>query len=522
MNNSTQTLKPEYVVAIILKRRWFIIIPFCFAMIVGLYLAVTLPKVYQSKTLILIEPQRVPEDYVRSVVSSDLDARISTISQQIMSRTNLEKVINEFKLYSGPVYENMFMEDKIEGLRKRVSVDVTKASRTDTQAFSVSFRGTEPSKVMKVANVLATYFIDQNLKVREAQAIGTSNFLEDELTSMRKRLEGVEEVLKKYRIQYMGALPEQLETNLRVLDRLQIDLGSRQTSLRDAKNRLALLENRMPAYQSSLAEGIVEGDLPNPNQLKQQLASLEARYTSQHPDVVRLKKMIADFEEKEEKKREKTDGESGPETTETETTLRTPYMTQSAEIQDQIKTLEVAIAKTKNRITSYQKRVEDTPTREQELMVLRRDHKNMQESYASLLNRKLEAEISVNMEKKQKGERFRILDPARLPQKPVSPDMKKLFMFSVAVGLGIGGGIIFLLEHFNTTFKNREDIESFLKLPVLASVPPMYKQRDIRWQKINQVLSLFFTIICFLQLAGFGLLTVKGVDQTLELVRRLM
>ncbi len=521
MPNTTESIKPEYIIELVLRQRWFIIIPFCLSMTAGLYLAFTLPRVYQSETLILVEPQRVPEDYVRSVVSSDIDARISTISQQIMSRTNLEKVIDEFKLYSGPEYEGMYMEDKIEGMRKRITVDVTRARR-GTDAFSISFKGKNPERVMKVANVLANYFIDQNLKVREAQAIGTSDFLEDELNTMRKRLEGVEEILKKYRVKYMGALPEQLETNLRILDRLQTQLSDRQESLRDAKNRLAPLENLSPVYQSSSAEGIIEEDLSNPNLLKQQLANLKLRYTDQHPDVIRLNKIIADLEAKTEKETGETTEESQAEASVSETAMRTPYMTQREEIKGQIKTLEAEILKINNQTKYYQKRVEDTPKREQELMSLRRDHQNIQESYNSLLNRKLEAEIAVNMEKKQKGERFRILDPARLPEKPVSPNMKKLFMLAVAAGLGIGAGIIFLLEYFNTSFKKPEDIESFLGLPVLVTIPPIYQPKDIRLQKLNQILSIFFIMISLALFAGFGVLTIKGVDQTMELIRRLM
>ena len=199
----TEAIKPEMIIGIVLRRRWFIIIPFCLSMIAGIYLSVTLPKEYQAETLILIEPQRVPQNYVQPIVSSDLDTRISTISQQIMSRTNLEKIIERFKLFSAPKYEKMYMEDKVESIRKRVSVEVTRV-RNDAEAFNISFIWADREKVMNIANTLATYFIDQNLKVREAQAVGTSNFLDDELNTMKIRLMGVEENLKKYRETYMG------------------------------------------------------------------------------------------------------------------------------------------------------------------------------------------------------------------------------------------------------------------------------------------------------------------------------
>ena len=156
-------------------------------MIIGIYLAFTLPKIYSSQTLILVEPQRVPASYVQSIVSTNIESRINTISQQIMSRTNIEKIINEYKLLDDPKYEKMYQEDKLEMIRKQITVSVTRAGGAD--AFTVSFQGKDPQKVMNVANALASYFIDENLKVREAQAIGTSDFLENEKAGMLKRLE---------------------------------------------------------------------------------------------------------------------------------------------------------------------------------------------------------------------------------------------------------------------------------------------------------------------------------------------
>ena len=248
MRNPAETIKPEEIIEIILRRRWYIIIPFCLSMMIGIYFALTLPKVYSARTLILLQPQRVPSNYVRSIVPVDLDSRINTLSQQILSRTNLEKIINEFKLYSGPKSENMFMEDKIESMRKRIIVDVTR-SRRNTNAFSISFKGKDPEKIMRVTNALANYFIGENLKTREAQAIGTSDFLEDELSTMRKRLEEVEQALKNYREAYMGGLPEQLESNLRILDRMQEQLIERRQNITDAKNRIISIENEISQGQ---------------------------------------------------------------------------------------------------------------------------------------------------------------------------------------------------------------------------------------------------------------------------------
>jgi len=521
MAETANTIKVDQIISIILKRRWILIIPFCIAIIVGSYLAITLPKIYSASTLILIQPQKVPEDYVRSVVSSNIDSRINTISQQVLSRTNLEKIINRYNLFSEPKNQDMFMEDKVAIVAKRISVNITRSSRRVADSFSISFKGGNPDRIMKIANTLAGYVIDENLKVREAQAVGTSDFLAGELDSIRTQLTMQENILKEYREQYMGGLPEQLDSNLSILGRLQAQLDSANINLRDVKNSLANLETTQsqPAIMQPAGANAAQGTgiVTTLAQMQMQLSDLKARYTSKHPDVVNLEKMIADMEAEEvpDKDAVKTDGQ----TSGRNRNVNYAYLNRINELNSEKAGLIAEIKKLDNQTIVYQKRVEDTPKREQEILSLKRDYNNIREIYNSILNRKLEAEISVNMEKKQKGEQFRIIDPARLPQKPISPDMKKLFLFTIAAGLGVGGGIAFLFEFFNKGFKSIDDVESYLGFPVLAAIPSVFHKKDkvLRW--LNNAASVFSLMISFVLLAGFALLTFKGVDYTFELLR---
>jgi protein tyrosine kinase modulator len=523
MQKSAKSLKPEDIIDIVIRRRWLIIIPFCFSMLAGIYLSFTLPKIYSANTLILVEPQRVPDDYVRSIVSTDMDSRINTIQEQVMSRTNIEKIINKFNLFSEIQYEKKYMEDKVLNVQKRISLNVTR-DRRGTDTFSISFKDEDPEKAMKIANTLATYFIDENLKAREIQALGTSSFLDDELNSIRKELVAQELKLKEYREKYMGGLPEQLESNLRILDRLQEQLNTRQVSLADARNRLAMIKNqisenqRMPSQSDSLTNNgqVSTGSEESltPAQARARLAYLETRYTEKHPDIIRIKKIISEFE----KKNVKDDQETSEEPQYIPANMRM----QLGEITAEIKTYEEDISNLNAQIRTYQARVENTPKKEQELLSLERDYENIKASYNSLLNRKLEADIAVNMEKKQKGEQFRIIDPARLPQKPVSPDMKKLFLMLVAAGFGIGGGIIFLLEYLNTSFRSAEDIESYLGFSVMATVPVIYHRKDKWRKKLNQAFSIFSIMISFFLFVAFAMISFKGVDQTMALVNKFL
>jgi len=508
-------------------------VPFCLAMIVGMVLAVKLPKIYEANTLILVQPQRVPEKMVTSLVDTDIESRISTISQQIMSRSNIERVIERFKLFSDPGSRDMFMEDKVADLRKRIKVDVGRTkTRKDAEAFAISYQDRDPRTSMQVANGLATFFIDENLKVRESQAVGTSDFLESELETMRKRLEEQEERLKKFREEHMGELPEQLDSNLKILERLNQQLAQKEESLRSARVSLVGLESELSARQGALSSmpappgaqptGRESEDQMSLDQLRDKLAGLRSSYTDQHPDVVRLNAKIEKLQ-KEQVANPGAEKAAGGSTAGAgrfaSAQLNVEAVRQRTQLTGAFKALEADIAKLNQETRDYQRRVEATPKREQELLTLRRDYENIKSSYNSLLNRKLEAEISVNMEKKQKGEQFQIIDAARLPERPISPDLRKLFMITIAAGLGLGLGLVFLLDMADTSVRHLDRLEEETGLPVLATLPRIFQTSDRRQHRVRQTVTAVAVVIALTLTAAFAVLIFNGVESTLELVR---
>ena len=495
MNKKDESIKIDQVIDIILRHRWLIFIPLCMALMAGIYLTHTLPRTYISEALILVRPQEVPVDYVQSIVTSGINARINTISQQILSRTNLEKIIESLNLFKDEKYSSMRMEDKIINIRKNIHISLARMTvskrQKSTGAFTISFKGENPSTVLKVTNELVSHFINENLKVREAQALGTSDFLEDELKNIRTQLEGVEETYKTYRKKYMGALPEQLETNLRILDRLQDQLLAKQQLLADSKSRLFALTNS--------DAGTGDDPISKLKYLKQKLSELKVKYTDEHPDVQRLKKMINNTEAAGNKSTDKKKGKSKIDF----------YAAQrSANVKKEIKKIRLDINKINKQIAVYQQHVENTPKREQELMSLQRDYQNIKDIYNSILKRKLEAEISVNMERKQKGEQFRLVDPPRLPVTPIAPDMRKLFMFTIAAGLGVGAALIFMLEFLDTSIRKIEDVESFLGVPLLCTVSTIHQKNRAKKIWLYRVLTVISTFITLLLLAYFAFLTI--------------
>jgi polysaccharide chain length determinant protein (PEP-CTERM system associated) len=436
--------------------------------------------------------------------------------------------MQDFNLYTGPEYETMYMEDKVADLKERISVELIRREIpgyrgiTNAYAFTITFEGKEPEKVMNITNALASYFMDENIRIREAEAIGTSNFLEGELNSIREELTTNEKKQREYREKYMGELPEQLGSNMVTLTRLEEQLKAKQTNLLDAKNKLAMIMNQISEGAFLFGQGaVVTGDgriisdveqSISLEQAKEMLSYLQTRYTENHPDIIRIKKIISDLEQKNKKNDKHTSGGSR-------------YIPPKAKMEvEQIKvninTLTADISRLKSQIRSYEQRIENTPAREQELSSLQRDYQNLKASYDILLNKKLESEVSVSMEKKQKGQKFQVLDVARLPEKPSFPNMKILFLLCLAAGPNIGLGLVFLLEYLNTSFRNPKDIESYLGVPVLATVPIIYDRKDLIVQKLNPVFSIFSILFSCVLLSVFAVLSFYGVDQTMELLNR--
>jgi polysaccharide chain length determinant protein (PEP-CTERM system associated) len=511
---------------IALKRKWLIIITFLVSVLGGMtYLLVT-PRIYEAQTLILVQAQRVPEEFVRSIVSTTIDDRLKTISQQVTSRTNLEKIISEYDLYTSSG-NDMLIDKKVEILRQMISIDVSsdKGRRdSETNAFTIRFQGDDPKKVMEVTNALASNFITENLKIREAQALGTSDFITDELGTIEKQLKEKEEELKQYREKYMGGLPDQLQTNLSILEGLRQELDQYNSNLRDAENRRdAIIRDINLAEEATVTRsdgspGQKAGGMNDLTSLKKELEILRSRYKEKHPDIVRLKEMIESLEEKKTKEKQaygdSTDGATIGAVNADQTLKR-----QLEEVGLNISHLKIEIEKARSQMAWYQKKVEETPKREQELIELNRDYENLSENYKSLRNRQIEASIAVSMEKKQQGEQFRIIDPAKIPGHPIKPDYQKIILLTLLLGLGLGGGVAYLFEMMDTSYKTPEEARDDLKIPVLASIPLLVTEKEIRIKNKKEILTGVLVFFVFFVAVGFILISITGLDTTINHVK---
>jgi len=501
----------KFYIDMALRRKWYIIIPLAISIVASYGYYKSLPKIYKATTMILVLPQKVPESYVRPTITTSVSDQLNTISQEILSRTRLEKVIQTFNLYP-EMRQKVPMEEVVEAMKKSIEVNLQRRPYSDRaqNTFSISHEGKEPQTVMLVTNQLASLFIEEHLKVREQQAESTSLFLSKELSEIEKQLIRKEAEMKGFRERNMGKLPQQLDANLRILERQQQQLQTLATSIKSAEDRSLILQNQLEQLKKSAAvqiprptaggqTAIGEENLPQRtsddptvtqwNQLKRELTAARAKYTESHPDVVDLKRKIAKLEpaakEILEKQRALIEAQQGrasrnePIVTSDPATDRliAQYHEQYTAAVLEAERLRGEEKKLKEEIVSYKKRIEDTPKMEQEFSLLNRDYDLLKTTYQSLKDKKIQSQMAENLEKKQQGEQFKILDPARYPEKPVKPNREMILMIGAFIGLAAGLGLAWFRETLDQSFHSEEELQEDLGLPILATLPNMKEER---------------------------------------------
>jgi polysaccharide chain length determinant protein (PEP-CTERM system associated) len=478
---SSPSVTPQDYWNMVMRKKWLALAIFILSVSIAAVLCVVLPKSYRSSTLILVEDQKIPENYVKGIVGSNVEERLTMIQQQVMSRTLLSQVISEHKLYQEQVRKEG-IESVVELVRKGIKVEMFgtpgPGARTSVEAFKISFAHENPVLAMKVTAKVASQFIEQNLKVREQLVEGASEFIKQELSLAKARLESQEQAISTFKTKYMGELPGQMEANLRALDRLQSDRTAITEGVSRLNDRLGMVEKAMKEYE---ATGITSPGVPvTPGksgdpvtirliELERNLATLSAEYKENYPDIIATKQEI-------EKVKAQLAGRTDDGDSKIESKVPIdPYLRELHKQRDEIKIDIASLKERQVRLTGQMKdfegRVERSPAREQELMILLRDYGNLQENYRTLLDKRLNARVAENLEKRQKGEQFRIIDPANLPQKPETPDVLKIMLMGLAIGCGLGVGAPIALEQFQPAFRKSEDVEALLGLPILASIP---------------------------------------------------
>ena len=476
---------PQAYLAIVRRRHFHFLIP----LLVG-WLAVwgaswILPATYKSSTLILVEQPTMPKDYVTPNVSDNLQERLESITQQILSRTNLLHIIEEFHLYSREHAEPT-PDEKVERMRKDVEIELVKDARNQVTAFNVSYSSRNPRIAQQVTSEITNLFINENLEVRQQQSEDTTKFLADQLETARKSLDEQEEKIQEFKGQHVGELPTQLGSNLQILSGLQAQLQAEQDALNTAKQQHVYLETLLSQYRAlngspKSPDGTTMG-LPEIDQelakLRAELADLESRYTDRHPDVRKLKDQIAQTEKMRDQfiAGQKAKGSGSDDTI--VTNPDDPQSTSVAQLQSQMKANEIEIANRersidglKAKVGEYQTRLNEEPVREQQLADLTRGYDQSKANYDDLLKKKNESAMATSMELLQQGERFRILDPPSLPTKADFPNRLRFCGFGIGAGLALGLIVAGAFEMADDRIHDDKTLQSLLPIAVISEVP---------------------------------------------------
>jgi protein tyrosine kinase modulator len=480
----------------IFRRRWWIVLIPTVLLCAGVYgVSLYLPDQYTSRTLVLVEQQKVPESYVKSVVTEDIGERLGTMQEQILSRTRLQPIIEKFGLFKNQK-SKMTIEEQIDAMRKAISVtpirSMVSTNSGDLPGFSITFTDSDPHLAQQVCAEITSMFIQENLRLREQNAVGTTDFMKDQLADAKRALDDQDAKLADFQRKFMGSLPGNEQTDMNVVAGLSSQLDAVTSQLnragQDKAYEESLLAQQLSTWKTSLNGGgphvdTLEQQLSN---LEQNLVSLQAQYTDDYPDVVKAKADIAALKKQIAAKAAATK----PDAAQATVAANLPEPPSIQQLRFQIHQNELLIqeksreqTRIKQQLGAYQSRLSMSPAVEEEYKKITRDSQTAQQFYDGLLAKKNESEMATDLERRQQGEQFQVMDPADLPQKPSFPNRPAFAGGGLAGGLALGVGIILLLEMRDKSLRTENDVEQFLGLPTLAMVPVVGEKQEEKKRK---------------------------------------
>lgn len=481
---------------IFLRRKYWIVLPAIAIASITTMIGLTMPKVYRSETLILVDAQRVPEQYIQSTVTGDVSERLQTISQEILSRTRLEKVIDQFKLYTEQKKKKITTEEIVEMMRRDIEVNVVSDSRARSGGgFRLAYVNKSPAVAQAVTKQLASLFIEENLRNRAQVAQGTNEFINSELEKARQSLQEQEKKVRDFRTKFMGSLPEQQQANLQVMSQLQGILQSNNDAISRAQQQKSYLESLQDALQK---RDPVTSPMKTATGLKldaarAELLAAQQKYTDQHPDVIRLKAEVRGLEKQVQEEAKAASGGSTPGQLGAMDSFQ--LRSQIKALDDEIKNRSSRSLELEKQINGIKGRVELQPTIEQQFTELTRDYDISKKTYDSLLEKSQKSGMAAEMESSAKGEQFRVLDPASLPEKPTKPNLLMVNLGGLIAGIAVGGGLGMLQEFRDRSMHSERDLQYYIPLPVIGALPDIATKEKVSAVRKRRLIKLAFSSV---------------------------
>jgi polysaccharide chain length determinant protein (PEP-CTERM system associated) len=468
-------------------------------------IAKRLPNQFRSETLIMLMPQRIPDSYVKAAVTGKIEDQLNTLEDQILSRSRLERIILDLNLYPA-LRRTLPMEDVVQRMRD----DIGPIKVEGKESFRLQYISDDARTAQKTTEKLASLFIEESIRDRENLAEDTSQFLNAQLEDARRQLKEHEKKLEEYRTRFGGELPSQVATNLQAVQNLQVQLQNLSEATDRARERRLTFERIVVDLESDVP-GVVPSpaatspgsaaDIPAVGSTTEQLRAARAglqnaqlRYKPDHPIMRQLQRRIAELETKLKDEKAKAPAENTATATPAPDVNATPAermrqqrlkdaRLQMADIDRQLAEKQTQETRLRTLVAEYQGKLDAVPRRESDLVELTRDYTTLQATYQSLLSKQGEAKLAANLERRNIGAQFKVLDQARVPERPFSPNRLQIDLGGAATGLLVGLLLIGWLEYRDTTFASEEDVVRALDLRVLALIPLMPSERERRTKR---------------------------------------
>ncbi|KPJ77243.1 MAG: chain-length determining protein [Deltaproteobacteria bacterium SG8_13] len=504
MNQGATSLK-DYL-DVVRRRKFSLIVPFAAIFLLSSAIAIILPPIYKSTSTILIEEQEIPADFVMATVTSFAEQRLQSIHQRIISTSRLLDIINRFRLYDD-LKGKLTNEQIVSRMRRSIKLETISAEVVDrrtgrpssaTIAFTLTYEGKGvPEKVQRVANVLASLFLKENLQVRERQTKETYQFLEDEMKKLRLQLDEIEAKIAAFKGRHIDELPELFQVNLQSLESTERNIDRLNEQLRSLKEREGYLQTQLASLAPT---DKMNEDMRRLRELRVELANLQTRFTDAYPDVIKTKQEIARLEEQIAADGGSSDG--GRPDNPAYVTLAS----QLASTQADIESVKRQVGDLRRKANEYRLRIEASPKVEEGYKVLLIERNNTQMKFDDLMQKYMEAKVAHGLEKEQKGERFTLIDPARLPEKPYKPNRMAIILIGLILGVAAGVATVSVRELTDSSVRNAEALSMATQFPVLAGIPEIRTAGDLRRRRrmrLVKIAALILICVCGLVVVHF-------------------
>lgn len=467
---------------ILKRRRWILALPVLLLPLIALAVTYFIPARYLSQTLVLIEEQKVPDEYVKAVISSNLDGRLASMKEQILSRSRIQPIIERYNLYAS---SHLNMDDRIDLARKSISIKPIHSEIAHSgglPGFFIAFTAADARTAQLVCADITSLFLSENLRSREASTQGTTDFLKGQLNNAKRDLDEQDAKLANFQRQYVGKLPGQETPNVNMLTSLNTQLEAATQALSRMEQDKTYLEsmlsqqsqNTLPTAAAISTQTVApQAQQVELQSLLAQEADLTAHYTADYPDVIAVRRKIADL-------RRKLAEPAAPVPAAVAASAATPSRYDSLPVQQlraQLRAADMGIlakrreqADIQTSVRTYQERIQASPLVEEQYKDLTRDYDTAQKFYADLLTKMNQSKMATDLERRQEGEQFRVMDEPNLPDAPTFPNRLIFTAGGLLAGLLLGASLAAFLEYKDTTLHTERDIWAFTRLPTLAII----------------------------------------------------